>query len=749
MIKLNRVKSRLLMKYIISYLLIFLVPFMIMSTIIYYYSVSSLREEIEKSTINKLQQVESITNERMKELETLAARISYDPRLTPYMISQNYYGGLAIEELNKYAANSSIIEDVFVYYYGDDRIYSTSGSFSIKTLLDKYGFNQWGVENFVQDLHTKNPLIKPISVSNEKHSEMISYIFPIKPKNPNPYGAVMYLIEESEITGLIQNIFGKFKGNSYILSEDNKVIASTINDQSTNIKNFNSLPINNNGIDNVEINGRDYSLASVKSELSGWTFITLMNTDQFFEELADAKLLIMLILFVLLLIGFILAILLGRKQYKPIQNLFEITNKNDKSNSGVNGINELETIHKAITNVFKNHQTLNETVYKQKPFARDQLLVRLLKGDLKDNDEIDSLLHSLTIKMEDGHYFVAIVYFEKGTFIEDNMDEREEVFELLSTISVDDVTLYGVDLLYNDAIALVVSMDPVTNNADKQRLMLISQIQHYIQAAASIDPTIGVGRLYNEKNMINRSYIEALAATEYKFIYPKGSIIYFEAISSQPAQELGYPKDEQIKLVQSLKQGDQIVATETLSNIFVTLKTKDLTIQVLKCICFDIINSIVKAASELGLTQQIHNFNGIVDFSSVEHLHKQLDTVVISICEKVDAKKESHNDKLRNDILDYIKLNYKLYDLSLEKIAMEFQLSISYLSRFIKEQTGGTFTQYVQDFRMEEVKKQLKETDLPVKKIVTQVGYKDVANFTRKFKGIVGVTPGQYRKLNK
>jgi AraC-like DNA-binding protein len=50
---------------------------------------------------------------------------------------------------------------------------------------------------------------------------------------------------------------------------------------------------------------------------------------------------------------------------------------------------------------------------------------------------------------------------------------------------------------------------------------------------------------------------------------------------------------------------------------------------------------------------------------------------------------------------------------------------------------------------MEDVKRQLRETDKPIKEIVVQVGYLDVANFTRKFKKIVGVTPGQYRNLNR
>ncbi len=753
----NRMKkSRLLYKYIVSYLLVFLVPFLIMSTLIYYHSVASLRQEIEQSNINKLEQVENLTNERMKELSTLAARISYDPRLKPYMVRHGYYSGEAIEELKKYKANSSIIEELFVYYHDDEKLYSTNGSYSIDALMkNKYQFGEWNKEDFVNDLHTEIPFIKQVNnvvIKNdnfEVYENMIAYLFPIAPNNPMPYGTVMYFIKESTMTDLIKNILGESEGNVYIINENNQILASVINDETINAKQLDSLSINHHGVDTVQLNGRNYSLVSVNSELSGWKFITLMDTDQFFKRLDNTTILIFAILIVLLIIGFVLAVLLGKNQYKPIQSLFEITNRNGRKAINLEGANELETIHKTITHVFEDHQILNETMYLQQPFARDQFLVKLLKGDFNEAKDINALLHSLKIHMKDGHFFVAIVYFDKGTFLEENIEEREKVFNTLSNISLENALAHGIDLFYHDAIALIVSVDKEEQGANKQQQILVPQIQQYIKKNCFLNPTIGVGGLYHEKERINRSYIEALTTLEYKFAKPQGSIIYFEEIIIQPEQSLGYPKEEQMKLVQSLKQGDQIVAAETLRNMFTNLAEKDLSIQVLKCICFDIINTIVKTTSEIGMSKYIQDFNSIIDFHSIEQLHKKLEVLVLSICREVENKKESHNDKLKNEMLEYIRENYNQYELSLESIAINFQLSVSYVSRFIKGQTGVTFSQYLQDLRMEDVKRQLKETEKPIKEIVVQVGYLDVANFTRKFKKLVGVTPGQYRDLNR
>lgn len=743
---LKRTKSRLLFKYIVSYLLVFLIPFMLMSAFIYYSSVYNLREEIEQSNINKLKQVENITNERIKELEKIATNIAYDPRLTPYMMKHNYYSGEAIEELKKYKSNSSIIEDLFVYYYENDHIYTLSGSFSLDTFTQRmYKFDKEEQESLINDLYITKPMLKTVgnvTLNNGTQDRIIAFLYPIVPNSLYPYGTVMYFIKEKVLTDLTQNILGNFQGNTYIFDENNQKVASSINVQEISEGNLNLTTINDQEIRNVEINGKEYSLVSVKSEISGWTFITLMDTDQFLERVFHMRTFIITILIFLLFVGIIIAVLFGSKQYKPIRKLFELTQKSDKQNVEIMELNEFENIGNTIAKAFLTHQSLNETIFLQKPFAKEQLLINLLKGDLRDNKEIDALMHALNVVMRDDCYFVTIVYFDK-------MKEKENFLQLLSKLTIQDAAVHGVDLIYNDALALIISMNQDPNKAVNQRRILVSQIQQYIQETTVINPTVAVGKMYEEKSYINRSYIEALAAIEYKFAVPQGSIIYFEEISSQSERGLGYPVEDQIKLAQSLKQGDHIVATETLRDMFTRLAKEELSIQVLKCICFDIINTVMKTASEMELTKYIDDFNSIVDFNSIKQLEEQLCEVAIKICKKVESKKRSNNEELRNDVLEYIKVKYKMFDLSLESIAINFHLTLPYLSRFIKDQTGSTFTEYVLKLRMEDVKRKLKDTDWPIKKIVLDVGYKDVSNFTRKFREREGIPPGEYRKLNR
>jgi len=741
---LNKFKSRLLFKYIVSYLAIFSVPFILMSLVIYHNFVIGFQESIEQSNLKNLQQAESVTRDRVKELQSMTTDISYNHGLTPYMVNHRYYGMEAIDILNSYRVNNSLLKEVFVYYHDNkEKLYSSSGLYSIDVFLRQYQFENWTKKKVMEDLGTITPKVFRAEMKGEKEN-MVVFLNPIGPNNPYPFGTVIYFIKESKFTDVLENVLGNSKGNTYILDTNNRVIGSYKNDSKINLKDVEFSAFKDEGIGRIKNDGNEYFTATVNSEYNGWKLITIMNTNQFFKQVNHKRMIVFLVLIFLFLIGFLIAILLGKSQYTPIGKLFEFTKSHDQDKYSHNK-GELESIRDSITNVYESHKSLSRTIYLQKPFAKDQLLIKLLKGNLSTDQDIDYLLRELNIKMQDGAYFVAIVHSNSNEFL------VEEGYNLFTEVSIlgNDAIVHGVDLLYENATALIISVDKYTNNNVDVRRNIIQKIQDYIKLSTQTIPVIGVGSLVHKKSYINRSFIEALSSMDYKVTTSDENIIYYEDIESLLEQPFGYVQEENGKLVHSLKQGDQKVAEETLRSMFAEIKTKKLSIYELKCVCFDIINIILKTASESNTSEEIKNLNEIVDFNSLDELERNLHSVIRSICGKVESMKNSYQEKLQSNILDFITNHYSEYDLSLEKLAHNFQLSTSYLSRYFKEQFGTNFKRYVLNLRMEKIKKELVETDKLIKEIIRDVGYQDVSNFTRQFRKIEGITPGRYRKLNK
>lgn len=103
-----------------------------------------------------------------------------------------------------------------------------------------------------------------------------------------------------------------------------------------------------------------------------------------------------------------------------------------------------------------------------------------------------------------------------------------------------------------------------------------------------------------------------------------------------------------------------------------------------------------------------------------------------------------HSDILHKTI-NFVRENYA-EKITLEAAAAHVGLSRSYFSTIFKEELGCSFTNYVNNLRVEKSKDLLLDPVLSLADIADLVGYSDQSYFTKVFTRTVGASPGQYRK---
>ncbi len=103
-----------------------------------------------------------------------------------------------------------------------------------------------------------------------------------------------------------------------------------------------------------------------------------------------------------------------------------------------------------------------------------------------------------------------------------------------------------------------------------------------------------------------------------------------------------------------------------------------------------------------------------------------------------------HSDILHKTI-NFIRENYA-QKIALEDAAAHVGLSRSYLSTVFKDETGTTFTDYINNVRVEKSKELLLDPSLSLAAIADMVGYNDQSYYTKVFTRSVGISPGQFRK---
>ncbi len=112
-----------------------------------------------------------------------------------------------------------------------------------------------------------------------------------------------------------------------------------------------------------------------------------------------------------------------------------------------------------------------------------------------------------------------------------------------------------------------------------------------------------------------------------------------------------------------------------------------------------------------------------------------------------DNSSQSYEDIVVQATARYIDAHYRTASLS--RIADDFKLSLSVISRMIKKSTGFTFQELLVRKRFQKAVMFLVETELPVEEIAVNIGYENHSYFYRQFKARYGMTPSQYRRMHK
>ncbi|MFN4086850.1 MAG: AraC family transcriptional regulator [Spirosomataceae bacterium] len=129
-------------------------------------------------------------------------------------------------------------------------------------------------------------------------------------------------------------------------------------------------------------------------------------------------------------------------------------------------------------------------------------------------------------------------------------------------------------------------------------------------------------------------------------------------------------------------------------------------------------------------------FMAILDtLSKTEDLQYLANTVV--------AVPRSDEDRM-NAVYQWILQNYRR-DIRLQDAAQQCHLTEEAFCRYFKKRTRKTFTQFVNDLRIDFACQQLQKKQTAISSIGFDSGYMTLSHFNRQFKARVGLSPWQYR----
>lgn len=112
-----------------------------------------------------------------------------------------------------------------------------------------------------------------------------------------------------------------------------------------------------------------------------------------------------------------------------------------------------------------------------------------------------------------------------------------------------------------------------------------------------------------------------------------------------------------------------------------------------------------------------------------------------------DKTNFTDNEYKLKEIIGFIDNNYN-EEITLKKISKKTGISKYHLCHYFKNNTGMTIIEYVNNKRIMEAQKLLKNNNENITDIAFSVGFNSLTHFSRTFKSTLGVTPTEYRKIH-
>ncbi|MBQ6787382.1 MAG: helix-turn-helix transcriptional regulator [Lachnospiraceae bacterium] len=534
---------------------------------------------------------------------------------------------------------------------------------------------------------------------------------------------VSFIFDSDEFAKLFDCINAEGNGFLMVVAEDGIPILSINEGNSYDEASIISMDYSN-GFASYE--GRNkITIGKYVSDNTGYSYYYSFPSFENTANTESLRYIFILALLLTLLVGGSLVYYFSRRNIQPIIELGQ-------------------ELHEAV----EAQTQLQEVVDSQRPIICTSYIQQLLSGSVTA-EEADYIHNYLNLGEKNIYYNVlyVVVYNNSGDnpdAIVNTLSSPDEINELISNALQ---SYLGTPLHYFSPAERTYSILLCCSEEEEKDYILkisnaISRLHDYMLDTYDIWLFAGIGRNTDSLMNVWESYQQATEATSYMsknyFFFP------YEFIKKD-SKAFYYPPEISTKLIHFITTGNKSQVLELFNLIHQeNIEERSLPINILKFLLSDIRNTLLKARFALPSSIPAETIQNLDERFNQHVTFKLCEKIAMTLCDLFTVETEDTN--LIATIEKYIVSNYMDPSMGLNKISDEFQISESYFSHMFKEKTGVNFSTYLENIRMNEAAKLIKETNISLNELYISVGYNNANTFRRAFKKTYGVTPSSMRE---
>ena len=543
----------------------------------------------------------------------------------------------------------------------------------------------------------------------------------------------------------------------------------------------------------LSIGDEDYTCARAFSTDFGWNYYVAYSYDTIIGATSRLLIEFLVAIFVFAALGFVSV---RYALYQPVDRLIkEVT---DSDNSDVKG-NELTYLAGAFENLKSDKEALSLSVLQNKEKLSELFEMRILRSAITSDDEWNDYIKVLNLSEHPFYVVVAIILNLKGQ--EDTTEEINEdaiCLTLADNLPDNLKKLPWLPLIYDSCTLTCIFASDSEEMLMQQISSYYEDIKKYALEKCGYSILMGVSEIHTRRKHLGRAYHESVYALTMDVESSDNAGVSLKVSGDEYLNEsLMVSGNESLdgslkasvdgslsgRVDKTVKAGDcrfYIKPVPTSGNgINLKKYEKDLC-DALKDLdkgtCYRLIDDFTNNIKNTGKWDVASIYlTSLMDSFLVQALDMQIDvtnlwtdgiqTLEHSIVEAGDIARVRKNlkkliidpvFKARFELLEnqsyqmMAQIEKKLADskgnITLNQCADELNVTPTYIWKIMKAERGKTFSEYQEEYKIEEAKKLL-QMNKSVSEIAMELGYTNAQNFIRFFSKETGLTPGKYRKL--
>lgn len=260
---------------------------------------------------------------------------------------------------------------------------------------------------------------------------------------------------------------------------------------------------------------------------------------------------------------------------------------------------------------------------------------------------------------------------------------------------------------------------------------------------------MGISNLGNDIFELKQRYEEAESAEGESFFNDKSKINYFQERKKDTKELLEHIEKGVESLQYWMKKGNSEEAMKEFDNIIKYQMESGGSVATILEVGICIYASSKKMLSDMektlyDITLQKESFSkSIYRCRHISEYYSIMRTVIESTAEYIKIA-ASRRNILIYECEKYIDENYER-GITVSEISRYIGVSMSYLSRIFKDETGNTIINYINEKKIQKAKEYLGGTDMKIYEIAEKLGFENTTYFSYFFKKYTGISPKEYK----